>query len=123
MDRVVYDDSKNASRQLTIAPTGFTHMLSVVEVYKYKGRGWERKQQDPNNKLYMFGVSPASLDLDVVDTNNIIAEDGSDDVNRAYYKLKEAIEMYEELHGELHQDLYQSIALDCGSAPGAGQSI
>ena len=120
LDQVVYDDdsSKNASRQVTIDPTEFTHMLSVVEVYQYKGRGWESQQHDPNNRLYMFGISPASLDLDVVDTNTIIAEDGSDDVNRAYYKLKEAIEMYKDLHGELHQDLYQSIALDCGSAPG-----
>eukprot|EP00579_Thalassiosira_antarctica_P014077 CAMPEP_0201943910 /NCGR_PEP_ID=MMETSP0903-20130614/52086_1 /ASSEMBLY_ACC=CAM_ASM_000552 /TAXON_ID=420261 /ORGANISM="Thalassiosira antarctica, Strain CCMP982" /LENGTH=442 /DNA_ID=CAMNT_0048486769 /DNA_START=291 /DNA_END=1619 /DNA_ORIENTATION=- len=120
-DLIVNDDSINAARQLTIAPKGFSHMLSVVEVYQDKGRGWERRQQYANNKLYMIGVSPASLELDVVDTNNIMADDGSDNVNRAYYKLKEAIEMYEASgsHGKLHQDFYDgSIALDCGSSPG-----
>ena len=127
LDRIIHDDGENdasnaksRSRNLSISPTGFTHMLSVVEVYRDKGRDWERRRLDPNSKRYVFGISPASLDLDVVDTNNIIAEDGGADgnVNRAYYKLKEAVEMYERRRGELHRDLYESIALDCGSAPG-----
>lgn len=107
------------SRQFAIAPKGFTSMVSVVEVYQYKGKGWEERQHDENSKLYMLGISPASMDLDVVDTNNIIANDSTgDDVSRAYYKLKEAIGTYEASCGALPQDLYGSLALDCGSAPG-----
>ncbi len=81
LDRIIHDDGKNDAsnakyrhRNLSISPTGFTHMLSVVEVYRDKGRDWERRRLDPNSKRYVFGISPASLDLDVVDTNNIIAE-------------------------------------------------
>jgi len=133
-ESILYEN--NASQQFAIAPKGFTHMISIVEVYQYKGRSWEEKQYDDNSKLYMMGISPASMELDVVDTNNIIAEDGSgdgDDVSRAYYKLKEALETYQasssssssssstagRRRNTLQKDLYDnSIALDCGSAPG-----
>eukprot|EP00985_Skeletonema_marinoi_P000891 scaffold363_cov216-Skeletonema_marinoi.AAC.5 len=120
--QLVYDlvqEIDEESRQFTISPKRFTHMLSVVEAYQYKGKGWEERQHDDNSKLYMVGISPASMDLDVVDTNNIITGGSSgDDVSRAYYKLKEAIGMYEAIHGALPQDLHGSLALDCGSAPG-----
>ena len=52
----------------------------------------------------MFGISPASLDVDVMDTNNIITEDGNSRVNQVHYKLKEAVEMYELCCGKLHRD-------------------
>eukprot|EP00550_Attheya_septentrionalis_P004890 CAMPEP_0198298036 /NCGR_PEP_ID=MMETSP1449-20131203/39391_1 /TAXON_ID=420275 /ORGANISM="Attheya septentrionalis, Strain CCMP2084" /LENGTH=565 /DNA_ID=CAMNT_0043999197 /DNA_START=28 /DNA_END=1722 /DNA_ORIENTATION=+ len=115
-DGIINEDD---SQQFTISPKGFSHMISVVEVYQYKGRGWEERQLQEDNRLYMVGISTASLELDVVDTNNRIADDSSgDDVSRAYYKLKEATETYEASRGILDQDLYKSIALDCGSAPG-----
>ena len=120
--QLVYDlvqETDEQSRKFTISPIGFSYMISVVEAYQYKGKGWEERQHDDNSKLYMVGISPASMDLDVVDTNNIIAgESSGDDVSRAYYKLKEAIGMYEAIHGALPQDLHGSLALDCGSAPG-----
>ena len=132
------------STSINIDPKDFTHMLSIVEIYQYKGRGWEQNDVKSNN-LYMWGLSEASLDEDVVDANNLIALDGnlvdssnnnndgksSDDgeveVGRAYYKLKEAIETYkssssnnEEGENKLYSDLYDEsvVALDCGSAPG-----
>ncbi|KAL7542952.1 hypothetical protein ACHAXR_012245 [Thalassiosira sp. AJA248-18] len=112
-------ENGNGNAQFTIDPKGFTHMASVVEVYQYKGKGWEQKQLEEDSKLYMFGMSPASLEYDVVDTNNIIADNSSgDEVSRAYYKLKEAVGAYETSRGVLDQDFYGSIALDCGSAPG-----
>jgi len=107
------------SKKFTISPRGFTHMLSIVEVHRYKGRDWKHRLRDENNNLYMMGLSPATNDLDVVDTNNIIGDGtNGDEVSRAYYKLKEALEMYETSRGELPRELYGSIALDCGSAPG-----
>eukprot|EP00978_Attheya_sp_CCMP212_P048860 scaffold585624_cov59-Attheya_sp.AAC.2 len=118
-DGIINEDD-DSQQLFTISPKGFSHMISVVEVYQYKGRGWEERQLQEDNRLYMVGISTASLELDVVDTNNnIIADDSSgDDVSRAYYKLKEATETYEASRGILDQDLYKSIALDCGSAPG-----
>lgn len=118
------DDSDPSKRQqqFTIAPKGFSHMLSVVEVYEYKGRGCEQqRQKEDDNRRYMIGISRASLELDVVDTNNIIGEDGDgDDVSRAYYKLKEAVETYTATRGKLQGELYDGsiIAVDGGSAPG-----
>ena len=122
------NNNGESEKKFAMDPKAFTHILSVVEVYQYKGRGWERKQHDNdgsnNNRMYMIGISPGSFQLDVVDTNNSIFSgnnsDNGDDVSRAYYKLKEAIETYESTRGtKLNDDLYKdSIALDCGSAPG-----
>jgi len=136
-----------ASTSINIDPKDFTHMLSIVEIYQYKGRGWENNDVKSNN-LYMWGLSEASLNEDVVDANNLITLDGnlvvdnnndgsnnndgtrSDDgeveVGRAYYKLKEAIETYKSSNNneggrnKIHSDLYDEsvVALDCGSAPG-----
>ena len=115
-DGIINEDD---SQHFTISPKGFSHMISVVEVYQYRGRGWEEQQLQEDNRLYMIGISRASLELDVIDTKDIIVDDSSgDDVSRAYYKLKEAKETYEASHGTIDQDLYESIALDCGSAPG-----
>ena len=119
------DDNEQRSdgkrKKVSVAPKAFNHILSVVEVYQYKGRGWEQKQYDIDNRLYMSGICEGSFKLDVVDTNNNISENSNgDDVSRAYYKLKEAVETYESTRGtKLNGDLYNgSIALDCGSAPG-----
>jgi RNA recognition motif-containing protein/predicted rRNA methylase YqxC with S4 and FtsJ domains len=116
-DGIINEDD---SQQFTISPKGFSHMISVVEVHQYRGRGWEEQQLQEDNRLYMIGISTASLELDVINTKNIIVDDNSgDDVSRAYYKLKEAKETYEASRGSaLDQNLYKSIALDCGSAPG-----
>jgi len=137
--------TSTSSSSINIDPKDFTHMLSIVEIYQYKGRGWENNDVKSNN-LYMWGLSEASLNEDVVDANNLIAldgnlvvdsnndgndEDGSSDdgeveVGRAYYKLKEAIETYKSSNNneggrnKIHSDLYDEsvVALDCGSAPG-----
>jgi len=132
--------TSTSSSSINIDPKEFTHMLSIVEIYQYKGRGWEQNDVKSNN-LYMWGLSAASLNEDVVDANNLIALDGnlavdssnnnndgsSDDgeveVGRAYYKLKEAIETYKSSSNEenkIHPALYDEsvVALDCGSAPG-----
>ncbi|KAL9178983.1 hypothetical protein ACHAXT_011956 [Thalassiosira profunda] len=115
----IVDESDASSQQFTINPKEFSHILSVVEVYRYKGRGWEAKQNDENSRRYMMGIFPASPELDVVDTNNILSNDTSgDEVCRAYFKLKEAVETYEAMRGALERGLYGAIALDCGSAPG-----
>jgi len=114
----ILNEDETISKKMAIAPNGFTHMLSVVQVYQYKGKGQERRQDD-GNKLYMAGISTASFELDVVDTNKgISTEDGrGGDVNRAYYKLKEAFQIYGADHG-IGKELKGSVALDCGSAPG-----
>lgn len=107
------------TKQFTTSPRGFTHIISVAEVYRYKGRHSKEHLKEENVNLYMLGVSAASGELDVIDNNNMIGEDSNDEnVSRAYYKLNEAIEMYEGSHGKLCKSLYGSIALDCGSAPG-----
>lgn len=105
------------SKKLAIAPSGFNYMLSVVQVYQYKGKGQEHRQSE-NNELYMAGISTASYELDVVDTNkHAVIDGGVGDVNRAYYKLKEAFQVYGADHG-IDKKLKGSVALDCGSAPG-----
>ena len=133
--------STSTSPSINIDPKDFTHMLSIVEIYQYKGRGWEKNDVKSNN-LYMWGLSEASLNEDVVDANNLIAldgnlaldstinngestsnDDGEVEVGRAYYKLKEAIETYKSSSNEknkIHSDLYDEsvVALDCGSSPG-----
>ena len=129
-------ENKSTTAPINIDPKEFTHMLSIVEIYQYKGRGWENNDVKSNN-LYMWGLSEASLGEDVIDANNLIALDGnlvdnidgssSDDgeveVGRAYYKLKEAIETYKSSNNDknkIHSNLYDElvVALDCGSAPG-----
>ncbi|KAL9178982.1 hypothetical protein ACHAXT_011955 [Thalassiosira profunda] len=115
----VVDESVASSQQFTINPKRFSHILSVVEVYRYKGRGWETKQNDENSRRYMMGISLASPELDVLDINNILFDDSSGgEVSRAYFKLKEAMETYEDVRGKLPEGLEGAIALDCGSAPG-----
>jgi len=115
------EEMDEADRPFSIDYKGFTHMISVVQVYQYSGKGLERQAAKDNaetNNRYMVGIAPASK-KDVVDTNNIIANDSSgQEVNRAYYKLKEATGTYKASDGVLNEDLYGSIALDCGSAPG-----
>ena len=116
--RVMNDSTTAAGLQFTISPKGFKHMLSVVEVYRCRGQCRKRQQhEDENNdRLYMVGLSPASYELDVVDNHDSVAM--RDDVGRAYWKLKEAIETYEAISGQLPQDFEGAIALDCGAAPG-----
>ncbi|KAL7532556.1 hypothetical protein ACHAWF_004184 [Thalassiosira exigua] len=97
----------------------FTHMLSVVEVYKYNGRGRANQHADNEARLYMVGTFPAAPQTDVFDTNNMITScNDGDEVSRAYYKLEEAIATYEEIKGNLPPEFHKSVAVDCGSAPG-----
>ena len=122
--------SSSSNNKISMDPKHFTHFLSIVEVYQYKGRGWLNNEVI-NKNMYMVGIVPGSKSEDILDYNNSIEDIGnrnSDEiqVGRAYYKLKEAVEMYGGRSGsageknKLHSDLYGGdvIALDCGSAPG-----
>ena len=88
---------ESSEQSVVLDPRHFTDILSIVQVYTYKGRRRdERKDEFP---LVMSGVSPS------------FATGGTD--SRAYYKLKEAMGKY-----PIDSSIFNgSIALDCGSAP------
>ena len=69
---------ESSEQSVVLDPRHFTDILSIVQVYTYKGRRRdERKDEFP---LVMSGVSPS------------FATGGTD--SRAYYKLKEAMGKY-----------------------------
>jgi hypothetical protein len=94
---------ESSEQSVVLDPRHFTDILSIVQVYTYKGRRRdERKDEFP---LVMSGVSPS------------FATGGTDNspyaASRAYYKLKEAMGKY-----PIDSSIFNgSIALDCGSAP------
>lgn len=105
---------------LAVNPKRFDTMLSAVEVHRHGGRG----SDGIRGGLYMWGVTEADPERDVVDMN-LVDEDGGggggggDEVCRAYYKLREAVEAYEAAHGgDGLGGLRGCVGLDAGSAPG-----
>ena len=98
---------------IKLDPRDFSHILSTVQVYKYDGRG--KEERDSDDALVMAGVSPS------FEPKNVGSKDYSDDsaVNRAYYKLKEAMGRYLRDHDDVDCSMFEdAVALDCGSAPG-----
>jgi len=97
------------THSIHLDPRNFTDILSGVQVYDYSGRGSETEE----NGLFMSGVGPAFV------TDNDDATD-DDAVNRAFYKLKEAMGRFIREHKDFDASSYfkDAIAIDCGSSPG-----
>ena len=98
---------------IKLDPRDFSHILSTVQVYKYDGRG--KEERDSDDALVMAGVSPS------FEPKNVGSKDDINDsaVNRAYYKLKEAMGRYLRDHDDVDCSMFEdAVALDCGSAPG-----
>lgn len=107
------NNDPSSSEKITLNPRKFTDVLSVVQVYTYKGRGNLLKEVKENG-VVMSGVSPSFLPIN----SNIGNEDDSA-VNRAYFKLQEAMGRYYRDFNDTNETFFHdSIALDCGAAPG-----
>jgi len=90
-------------------PRLFTDIVSIVQVYKYKG------SEVKDDALVMAGLSPSFISNN--HNSKAVLRDGA--VNRAYFKLKEAFDRYQRDHAGINiQTFENSVALDCGSAPG-----
>ena len=104
--------------EIAVNPKKFDTMLSAVEVHRHEGRG---SDSIPGG-LYMWGVTAADPERDVVDMNLVDEDDGGgggDEVCRAYYKLKEAVEAYQASRGDDElEGLHGCVGFDAGSAPG-----
>jgi len=95
--------------QMIMDPKCFTDIVSIVQVYKYKGS--ERN----DDALVMAGVSPSFISNKHY--SKVALKDEA--VNRAYFKLKEAFDRYQRDHADMNIQMFEnSVALDCGSAPG-----
>lgn len=109
------DRAKDASspQSITLNPRTFTDVLSVVQVYTYKGRGNLLKEVKENG-VVMSGVSPS-----FVPENLNVGNEEDSAVNRAYFKLQEAMgRYYRDFNDTTESIFHDSIALDCGAAPG-----
>lgn len=99
-------------------PRDATDIISMVQVYEYKGR--QSKDSSTSLALCMTGISK-SFTLENINNdsnNNSIDEDV---ISRAYFKLKEAFETYEIDHSasfDRQTLLKDTVAIDVGSAPG-----
>lgn len=114
----VIDDlnrEKKFERKLSLDPRFFSHVISHVEVYRYEGR----RKETNTGRLVMSGISKSIYPAGFVERINSVNESESS-INRAYYKLKEAIDRYARDHQDdrLMNLFGNSIALDVGSAPG-----
>ena len=112
IERINTSTTENKIQQsIKLDPRDFTNILSVVEVYNYDGRGKEVIEDG----LAMSGVSPSFVSN--LEDNKDTTDDNA--VNRAYYKLKEAMGRYLREHQDFDSSAFQdTIALDCGSSPG-----
>ena len=108
--QIVSAFNKPSGKGIVLDPKHFTGILSIVQVRNYMGRGKAVNQDE----FIMTGVSPSFVP---VNGNN---SDSSDDaVNRAYYKLKEAVGRYLREYQDVDPDIFNgAVALDCGCAPG-----
>lgn len=107
------DDEREEKLIINLNPRDFTDVLSIVQVYNYNGKGQEFK----NNKgLVMAGVSPSFVPSEV----NTASHDSDDAINRAFFKLQEAMSRYSREHGGFDSSLlfHGATAIDCGSSPG-----
>lgn len=99
---------------IKVHPRHFNCLLSVVEVYRYKGR----RAECNNFSLVMSGTSDMFLKENSENHESINEFD--DAINRAYFKLSEATVRYcKEHQKDLRSSIFENaIALDVGSAPG-----
>ena len=106
-------DTKPSSTKsrMRMDPKEFTDVVSIVEVLKYKGRNSEEKDE-----AYVMTGFAQSFTSDY-HINREIMSDGA--VCRAYFKLKEAVDRYQNDHADMNFKMFENtVALDCGSAPG-----
>eukprot|EP00956_Cyclotella_meneghiniana_P012372 scaffold17603_cov83-Cyclotella_meneghiniana.AAC.1 len=103
---------------IDIAPTNHNHTMSVILI--------ERGHNDPNPSI-LVGIAPS--DCTVTSCNTKTNGSNDDDVCRAYHKLAEAFERYQNCYknngwpfhtseARLKRKSSSIIAVDCGAAPG-----
>lgn len=100
------------NESIQLHPRHFNRLLSVVEIYRYKGR----RAECNNFSLVMSGTSDSFYDGE----KGYVNKSDDDATNRAYFKLSEAVMRYCKEHKEdLRTSFFENaIALDVGSAPG-----
>jgi len=96
---------KIQNHSIVLDPKNYTHTVSIVQVYTYKGRA--KEESTGTDALVMWGTAPALNTGESFQSND-------DAVSRAYFKLKEAFTLCNVDTGQFHG----CVALDCGSAPG-----
>ena len=104
-------DNNNPGDVITLNPKSFTDIFSVVQVHTYSGR----ERELINNGLVMTGISPSFVSGEADARTNV----DENSINRAYYKLQEAVDRYKREYGDFDSSLFhEAIAIDCGSSPG-----
>lgn len=101
------------SEAIKVHPRYFNRLLSVVEVYRYKGR----RAECNNFSLVMSGASDSFLPKN--DQAEQYVSESDDAINRAYFKLSEAMVRYSNEHLDVKSSMFENaVALDVGSSPG-----
>ncbi len=109
-------EKNEQAKTIQLNPKKFSDILSIVQVYTFKGRG---QQNTRSHALVMTGSSPSFVINDDGPTSKDGSVENDSAVSRAYYKLKEAIDRYTKDYKSFDCGIFQgTVALDCGAAPG-----